>query len=90
MEQRHAKGALPGLHAFLLPLLEPHEVTAVLRRRKAYYEARLSELEELRATKQASEHGTRFGDYALDLGIRQMRAAVEWADDSIAGIERSG
>lgn len=80
----------PGLHAFLLPLLEPHEATAVVQRMKARYQARLSELEGLRATKHASEHRSRFGDYALDLGIRQVRAAVEWADHSIAEIERSG
>lgn len=79
-----------GLHAFLLPLLEPHEAIAVLQRMKAYYEARLSELEGFRATKHASEHRHRFGDYALDLGIRQVGAAVEWADHSIADIERSG
>jgi DNA-binding PadR family transcriptional regulator len=79
-----------GLHAFLLPLLEPHEAIAALQHMKAHFQTRLSALEGLRTAKNASEPRTRFGDYALDLGIRQVRAAVEWADDSITDIERSG
>jgi hypothetical protein len=80
----------PGLRAFLLPLLEPREAIAVLERMKAHYEAKLSELAKLRATKDSSERKSRFGDYALDLGIRQVRAAAEWAAESIADIKRNG
>jgi PadR family transcriptional regulator AphA len=79
-----------GLQAFLLPLLEPDEALAVLERMRAYYEARLSELESIRPARHEPEQRSRLGMFALDLGLRQVRAGVEWAADSIVEIERRG
>ncbi|WP_204076015.1 PadR family transcriptional regulator [Planotetraspora phitsanulokensis] len=81
-----------ALQSFLVPLLEPGEAVTVLRRMKEASEARLAELEALRVRKDAVTDAAHqwgmFGAYALDLGIRQARGFVEWADDSIADIER--
>jgi DNA-binding PadR family transcriptional regulator len=81
-----------ALQAFLVPLLEPADAVAVLRRMSASARNHLAELEQLRVMKDAVADPDRrwgkFGAYALDLGIRQARGLVEWADDSIADIER--
>ncbi|MEV7803829.1 PadR family transcriptional regulator [Microbispora sp. NPDC088329] len=82
-----------ALQAFLVPLLGREEALVVLRRMREHGERKLAELEALRAAKHASSVPTgtgrvRFGDLALDLGIRQTRTALEWADDAIAEIER--
>ncbi|GAA0409123.1 PadR family transcriptional regulator [Microbispora corallina] len=84
-----------ALQAFLVPLLDPRDGVAVLRRIKKEVEGRLAELEALRAAKNAAdarspgEPPNRFGAYALDLGIRQSRAALEWAEDAMADLERA-
>lgn len=82
-----------ALQAFLLPLLEPREALDVLERLKSHMEHKLAELEALRASKQAAStpertSGVRFGDLALDLGLRQVRTSLQWADDAIAQIGR--
>ncbi|GAA4568269.1 PadR family transcriptional regulator [Planotetraspora kaengkrachanensis] len=81
-----------ALQSFLVPLLEPGEALTVMRRLKDRGEAHLSELEALRVRKDAvmdpAHRWGMFGAYALDLGLRQARCFVEWADDSIADIER--
>ncbi|WP_169985373.1 PadR family transcriptional regulator [Microbispora sp. H10836] len=82
-----------ALQAFLLPLLDPGEALAVLERLKAYVEHKLAELEALWAVKRASPvpegaTGVRFGNLALDLGIRQTRTTLEWANHAIAAIGR--
>ena len=83
-----------ALQAFLLPLLDPGEALAVLERLRAHAERKLAELEALHAAKHASPvpegatTGVRFGDLALDLGIRQTRTTLAWANDAIATIGR--
>jgi PadR family transcriptional regulator, regulatory protein AphA len=81
-----------ALQAFLVPLLEPGEAVAVLRRTRTSAQAHLAELEKLRVMKDAladpAGRWGMFGAYALDLGIRQTRGVIEWADDSIADIEK--
>jgi DNA-binding PadR family transcriptional regulator len=81
-----------ALQSFLVPLLEPGEAVTVLRRMKTSAQAHLAELEELRAARNAiadpAGRWGMFGAYALDLGIRQTRGVMEWADDSIADVER--
>ncbi|GII53169.1 hypothetical protein Pth03_15580 [Planotetraspora thailandica] len=83
-----------ALQAFLVPLLEPDEAIAVLRRMKDGWEQRLAELERLHVMLSAAENATeewgrgRFGAYALDLGIRQEHALIAGAADAIADIER--
>ncbi|MBX6386069.1 MAG: PadR family transcriptional regulator [Microbispora sp.] len=78
-----------ALQAFLLPLLESGEARAVLQRLKTHMERRLTELEALWEARHAAPglkgaSGVRFGNLALDLGIRQMRTTLQWADDAIA------
>jgi PadR family transcriptional regulator, regulatory protein AphA len=75
------------LRAFLLPTLEPHEAVALLRTEVEVHNARLAELEALWKSKAHGEVG--FGKYALDLGIRQVRTARDWAADTAAAIENS-
>ncbi|MEV4296174.1 PadR family transcriptional regulator [Microbispora rosea] len=82
-----------ALQAFLLPLIEPREALDVLERLKTHAERKLAELEALWAAKHASSvpegtSGVRFGDLALDLGIRQVRTTVQWTKDAIAQLER--
>ncbi len=82
-----------ALQAFLLPLLDPGEALAVLERLKTYVERKLAELEALWAVKHASlvpegPSGVRFGDLALDLGIRQVRTTLQWTNDAMAQLER--
>ncbi|WP_424529154.1 PadR family transcriptional regulator [Sphaerisporangium viridialbum] len=78
-----------ALQAFLLPLLDAPEALAVLRRVSAGVEARLDDLQALRATKQAQicpDRGT-VGGYALDLGIRNALTTLAWARDTAASID---
>ncbi|XVQ87304.1 PadR family transcriptional regulator [Microbispora siamensis] len=82
-----------ALQAFLLPLIDPGEALDVLERLKAYVEQKLAELEALWAAKHASPvpegtSGVKFGNLALDLGIRQTRTTLEWANDAMAQLER--
>ncbi|MGI5161123.1 PadR family transcriptional regulator [Microbispora sp. CA-102843] len=82
-----------ALQAFLLPLLDPGEALSVLERVRDYTERKLAELEALWAAKHASpvpegtSRGT-FGNLALDLGIRQVRTTLQWANDAMAQLER--
>ncbi|WP_182898593.1 PadR family transcriptional regulator [Microbispora sp. H10830] len=82
-----------ALQAFLLPLLDPGEALDVLERLKAYVEQKLAELEAMWAAKHAlpvpeGASGVKFGDLALDLGIRQTRTTLKWANDAMAQLER--
>ncbi|MBG0813488.1 PadR family transcriptional regulator [Planomonospora sp. ID82291] len=74
-----------ALRAFLLPLLEPEESVALLRREAEAYAARLAGLEALWQVKQ----GSGFGTYALDLGIRQLRMMRDWAGETADRIEHA-
>ncbi|WP_067172363.1 PadR family transcriptional regulator [Microtetraspora niveoalba] len=74
-----------ALQAFLTPLLDTSEALALLERMKANFEARLAELLALEGPRRKPGYGR----YALDLGIRQARMAVEWATDSIADLKES-
>lgn len=80
-----------ALQAFLLPLLDQADATAVLQRLRERYVARLEQLENLDPGER--EHKPEnadpdFGKYALDLGIRQIRTYLQWMDDTIAALER--
>jgi PadR family transcriptional regulator, regulatory protein AphA len=75
-----------ALQAFLLPLLDPLEALAVLGRMTAGIEAKLKGLEELSAVKRSAAEQTRFGTYALDLGIRHAHTTLAWARDTAAAI----
>ncbi|WP_066933346.1 PadR family transcriptional regulator [Microtetraspora fusca] len=74
-----------ALQTFLTPLLDTEEAVALVERMKADFEARLQELLALKHP----EGKPRYGRYALDLGIRQARMAVEWATDTIADLKES-
>lgn len=81
-----------ALQAFLVPLLEPGEALVVLERMRAHGRRKLAELEALQAAKRAmsvpeGKIGVKFGNLALDLGLRQTRTALQWAEDAIAEIE---
>lgn len=74
-----------GLQAFLLPLLDKAEAILVLERFRAQYASRLKQLESLAPHRPAGDTARPdFGKYALDLGLRQMRSTVQWADDTLA------
>ncbi|WP_433251886.1 PadR family transcriptional regulator [Streptosporangium sp. CA-135522] len=75
-----------ALRAFLLPTLEPHEAVALLRAEARAYDARLAELEALRMAK-PSWKSPGFGEYALDLGIRQTRLMRDWSEETATQIE---
>ncbi|WP_449061873.1 PadR family transcriptional regulator [Planomonospora algeriensis] len=77
-----------ALRSFLLPLLEPEESVALLRREARVYGARLAELEAVEASK-PREQGSHFGRYALDLGIRQLRMMRDWAEETADRIEHA-
>ncbi|WP_431894400.1 PadR family transcriptional regulator [Nonomuraea sp. bgisy101] len=76
-----------ALQAFLLPVLAPQDAVAVLERLRERYVKKLETLEALCADSSAGE---RFGRYALDHGIRHVRATVAWADDTIADLRARG
>ncbi|HUR02070.1 MAG TPA: PadR family transcriptional regulator [Nonomuraea sp.] len=67
-----------ALQAFLLPLLDREAAIAVVERIRARFAERLSVLEcKPRDT-------SRFGKYALSLGLTQGHAALAWADETLA------
>ncbi|WP_182885462.1 PadR family transcriptional regulator [Microbispora sp. H10885] len=81
-----------ALQAFLVPLLETPEAVAVLERLRAHSEQKLAQLEALWTAKHSAPipEGTarvKFGNLALDLGIRQTRMVLQWADDAIAEVQ---
>jgi DNA-binding PadR family transcriptional regulator len=79
-----------ALRAFLISLLEPREAAAVMRAEADRHSARLDELEKLRAVVDGRQKpdGPRFGNYALDLGIRTTRMLQQWAVDTAEDLER--
>ncbi|MGI5485939.1 PadR family transcriptional regulator [Microtetraspora malaysiensis] len=74
-----------ALQAFLTPLLDTAEAIALVERMKADFEDRLQAL----LTLKHPGGKPQYGRYALDLGIRQARMAVEWATDTIADLKKS-
>ncbi|WP_219519511.1 PadR family transcriptional regulator [Nonomuraea ceibae] len=73
-----------ALKAFLLTALDPDEAIAVVTRIKADAQARFSGLECMGAPD--SEEFT--GRFALDLGLRQAQTMIDWADATLAALER--
>lgn len=71
-----------ALQAFLLPLLPTEQAIVVVERIRAHFVARLAVLD--------CEPERAFGKYALALGLRQMRAGLEWADETLAGLRHEG
>ncbi|MEU5863095.1 MULTISPECIES: PadR family transcriptional regulator [unclassified Nonomuraea] len=71
-----------ALQAFLLPLLDTEQAIAVVERIKAHFVARLAVLD-------CVPEG-RLGNYALTLGLRQVRSGVAWADETLAALRREG
>ncbi|NUR86607.1 MAG: PadR family transcriptional regulator [Nonomuraea sp.] len=71
-----------ALQAFLLPLLPPDRAIAVVERIRARFAARLAVLD-------CKPEGP-FGKYALALGLRQTRAGLEWADETLAALRAEG
>lgn len=66
-----------ALQAFLLPLLSTEEAIAVVERIKAGYAARLAVLDCQPAD---------LGQYALRLGLAQVRTGLEWAEETLAAL----
>ncbi|MFI6919820.1 PadR family transcriptional regulator [Nonomuraea spiralis] len=71
-----------ALQAFLLPLLDTEQAIAVVERIKGHFEARLAVLD--------CQPEGQFGNYALSLGLRQMRSGREWAEETLAALRREG
>lgn len=69
-----------ALQAFLLSLLDVDDAIAVVRRIKADAESRFAGLQCLGSP--GSELFT--GRFALDLGLRQARATVDWAEATLS------
>lgn len=65
-----------ALQAFLLPLLDKESAIAVVERIRARLQQRLAVLE--------CKDPTKFGRYALNLGLTQGRSALAWADETLA------
>ncbi|WP_219468216.1 PadR family transcriptional regulator [Nonomuraea rhizosphaerae] len=74
-----------ALQAFLLPLLDREDAIEVVLRLRRQFSERLAGLE-CRPVVKASG----FGRYALRLGIAQGRAALDWADDTLAELREAG
>ncbi|GAA3552220.1 PadR family transcriptional regulator [Nonomuraea rosea] len=72
-----------ALQAFLLPLLDRKQAIAVMERIRAGFEARLAVLE------CQPGHGQALGRYALELGLRQARTSIEWADETLTDLRRA-
>ncbi|MER7502833.1 PadR family transcriptional regulator [Nonomuraea pusilla] len=70
-----------GLQAFLLPLLDRDEAIAVVQRIRDCHAERLAALD-------FQPRGV-LGRYALALGVGQIRSVLEWADETIADLQRS-
>ncbi|NUP01876.1 MAG: PadR family transcriptional regulator [Nonomuraea sp.] len=71
-----------ALQAFLLPLIGTEQAIAVVERIKGHFEERLAVLD-------CKPEGV-FGKYALTLGVRQTRAGLEWADETLAALRSEG
>ncbi|MEV4076447.1 PadR family transcriptional regulator [Nonomuraea fuscirosea] len=69
-----------ALQAFLLPLLERDEAIEVIECIRAGFAERLASLD-------CKPAGV-FGQYALNLGIAQARAGLEWADETLTALRR--
>lgn len=78
-----------ALQAFLISALPPAEAIGVVERVRATFERRLDALRARHAEMSAgSEDDDYFGRYALDLGLRQTRTVLEWADATIADLRK--
>jgi Predicted transcriptional regulators len=75
-----------ALQAFLISALPPAEAIGVVERVRAMFERRLADLEARHEQMSGGSGGDYFGRYALDLGLRQTRTFLEWADATIADL----
>lgn len=65
---------------------DPRQTTAFLERVRERFLDRLHEYERIRAEEEASKDGVAdaiFDTLALDLGVKTLRARVEWCDEAI-------
>ncbi|NRQ33843.1 PadR family transcriptional regulator [Nonomuraea sp. NN258] len=69
-----------ALQTFLMPLLDRDDAIAVVERIRDRFERRRAELD--------CESTTGFGRYALKLGLAQVTATVQWADEVLADLRR--
>ena len=67
-----------ALQAFLLPLLDREAAIAVVERIRARFAERLAVLE------CKPRDASKFGKYALSLGLAQGRTGLAWADETLA------
>ncbi|MFI6323569.1 PadR family transcriptional regulator [Nonomuraea sp. NPDC050556] len=74
-----------ALHTFLLPLLETDEAIEAVTRLREHFATRLAQLESI----PPAPEGYRFGQFALQLGLAQSRACLEWADGVIDQLKAS-
>lgn len=73
-----------ALQAFLLPVLDPEEAIAVVQRLRAQFVARQSVMECIPGSGKPG-----FGRYALQLGLAQVKAGIEWADSVLDQLNAS-
>lgn len=76
----------PLLRVFLLWLLEPVEAEAHLRREAEYLRGLLAELEAVAAGPREETRKELSYGLALDWGLRETRARVEWAEAAIVTV----
>ncbi len=76
----------PLLRVFLLWLLEPDDAEAHLLREADYLRGLLAELETVAAGPRESTRNELAYGLALDWGLRETRARLEWAEAAIATV----
>lgn len=76
----------PLLRVFFLWLLEPDEAAALLEEEAAYQRALLAELEAIRDEEPPVTAKDRAYKLALDYGLRDTRARLEWAEAAAAQV----
>lgn len=74
-----------ALQTFLLPLVDHDEAIMVMERIKRHFAAKLATMESIRPFDGKPE----FGRYALQLGLAQARAGLEWAESVISQLKAS-
>jgi PadR family transcriptional regulator, regulatory protein AphA len=79
-----------ALRTFFLWLLEPSEAVAKLADERAYWRARLDELEQIRARPRGPGRKEQAFGIALEGGIRTIEGRLEWLDWAAAEVSASG
>jgi hypothetical protein len=72
---------------FLSRARNPQQTTAFLERVRESFLERLREYEALRAQEEKAKEGQVdefFGTLALDLGLKTLKARIEWCDEAIS------